>query len=72
MESVPDLDRIKPDHAGDGNDGEPLATKDVNLPFAAPEKPGDIDGVPEGFLRFAADGFCFAHTTHAPVSTLSG
>ncbi len=62
VEPGPNLDRVKPDHAGNVDRGESLAAKDINLPLAAPEKSGDVGGGPEGFLWLAADGFCFAHT----------
>ena len=56
-----DLCGIKPDHAGDVDRRESLAAKDVNLPFAAPEKAGDVGRGPERVLWFAAVGFSFAH-----------
>ena len=62
IEPCANLDWVKPDHAGDVDRRESLAAEDVNLPFAAPEKPGNVGGGPEGFLWFGADGFSFAHT----------
>ena len=62
IQPCPNLARVEPDKTGDVDRGESLVTKDVNLPFAAPEKPGNVGGCPERFLWFGADGFCFAHT----------
>lgn len=49
----PDLDWIEPHEAGDVDRRKPLVTECVNVPFAAPEKTGNVGGGPEESLWLA-------------------